>query len=113
MKVRRGDLIVIAVAGDYGNPRPALVIQADEFQSLDSVTVLRLSSDLRDWPSLRVTMEPNPDNGLRKRSQVMIDKATVVHRKRIGQRIGRADPVTMRAVDRALAGFLGLAPPSV
>jgi mRNA interferase MazF len=75
--------------------------------------VLRLTSDLYDTPAVRVTMEPDSANGLRIRSQVMIDKATSVPRKRVGQRIGRADPVTMRAVDIALAGFLGLTPTAV
>jgi len=39
---------------------------------------------------------------------VMIDKAVTVPRAKIGQRIGHADVGTMRAVDIALAGFLGL-----
>ena len=38
MNVRRGDLVTIAVSGDYGKPRPALVIQADAFDSIPSVT---------------------------------------------------------------------------
>jgi mRNA interferase MazF len=108
MDVRRGDFVTIALQGDYGKPRPALVVQSDAFQAMASVTVLRLTSELHDWPLFRVTVEPRRSNGLQKRSQVMIDKAATVARGRIGQRIGRADPVTMRAVDVALAGFLGL-----
>jgi mRNA interferase MazF len=109
MEVRRGDLVTIAMPGDYGKPRPALVVQADAFQALPSVTVLRLTSDLHDFPLFRVTIEPRRSNGLQRRSQVMIDKAAAVSRGRIGQRIGRLDAGTMRAVDAALAGFLGLA----
>ena len=29
--MRRGDLVTVALQGDYGKPRPALVIQADQF----------------------------------------------------------------------------------
>jgi mRNA interferase MazF len=105
MEIARGDLVTIAVAGDDGKPRPVLVVQADAFRDIGSVTVLRLTGELYDTPAVRVTMEPEPANGLRKRSQVMIDKATSVPRKRIG----RADPAIMRAVDIALARFLGLA----
>jgi len=54
--VRRGDLVTIAVADDYGKPRPALVIQSDAFRALGSVTVLRLTSELHDWPTFRVTV---------------------------------------------------------
>lgn len=110
MEIARGDLVTIAIAGDCGKPRPALVVQADAFHDTVSVTVLRLTSDLHDAPLVRVTMEPGPANGLRKCSQVVIDKATSVPRKWIGRRIGRAEPATMRAVDTALARFLGLAP---
>jgi len=108
MEVNRGDLITVALVGDYGKPRPALVVQSAAFQELDSVTVLPLSSDLRDWPLFRIMVEPKSSNGLQRRSQIMVDKAATVPRTKIGQRIGRADSVTMRAVDTALAGFLGL-----
>src|SRR3954464_11183796 len=102
MEISRGDLITVAIPGDYGKPRPALVIQADVFRALDSVTVLRLTSDLRNSPLLRISVEPGDENGLRTRSQIMIDKATTVRRDKIGQRIGCADIDTMQKVDEAL-----------
>jgi mRNA interferase MazF len=108
MEIIRGDFVTVVTPGDYGKPRPALVVQADAFHLLESVTVLRLSSDLRDSPLIRITVEPKPSSGLQKRSQVMIDRAATVPRSKIGQRIGRAEAGTMRAVDTALAGFLGL-----
>ena len=40
MEVRRGDLVTVALQGDYGKPRPALVIQADQFADLGSVVIL-------------------------------------------------------------------------
>ena len=109
MEVRRGDLVTVALSGDYGKPRPALVVQADAFDALISITVLRLTSELHDWPLFRITVEAGPATGLQKRSQVMIDKAATVPRSRIGQRIGRLDKDTMQTVSAALAGFLGLA----
>lgn len=109
MEVRRGDLVTIALPGDYGKPRPALVVQDDAFRALESVTVLRLTSELHPWPQFRITVEPTESNGLRKPSQVMIDKAATVPRRRIGQRIGRLDDATLQRVDATLARFLGLA----
>jgi mRNA interferase MazF len=73
--VRRGDLVTIAVREDYGKPRPALVIQADAFSAPGSVTVLRLTSELHDWPAFRVTVQPSKTSGLRVPSQFMIDRA--------------------------------------
>ena len=84
MEMRRGDLVTIALPGDYGKPRPALVVQADAFAELSSVTVLPVTSELHDWRLFRVTIEPTQETGLLRRSQVMIDKAATVPRSRIG-----------------------------
>jgi mRNA interferase MazF len=107
--VRRGDIVTIVLPGAYGKPRPALVVQADYFEALTSVTILPVTSTLRAAPLLRVTLEPELSNGLRKRSQIMVDKAQTVPREKIGGIIGRVEPETLIAVDRALAVFLGIA----
>jgi mRNA interferase MazF len=78
--MRRGDLVTIALQGDFSKPRPALIIQADEFDQTGSVTVLLVSSTLVDAPLIRVTVQPTPENGLRKPSQVQVDKAMTVKR---------------------------------
>lgn len=106
--MKRGDLVTVALSDDYGKPRPALVIQADSFAILDSVTVLRVTSDLRDAPSIRLTVNPTKTNGLRKASQIMIDKAASLPREKVGQVIGCLDSQTMQGVSRALAAFFGL-----
>jgi mRNA interferase MazF len=105
MEMSRGDLVTIALPGDYGKPRPALVVQDDAFAALASVT---LFSELHDFPLFRITVEPSTGNGLRTRSQIMIDKAATVPRAKIGQRLGRVGDDTMRAVGQALAMFLGV-----
>lgn len=107
MEVSRGDFVVAIIAGDYGKPRPALVVQDDAFR-IDSVTVLPLTSDLSRSPTMRIDVAPNPVNGLRELSQIMVDKAATVTARKIRQRIGQIDPATMRRVDRALSRFLGL-----
>jgi mRNA interferase MazF len=109
LEVRRGDLVTIALPGAYGKPRPALVIQSDLFEALASVTVLPVTSELRATPLLRIAVDPSTDNGLRKKSQVMVDKAQTVPRERVGLIIGRLHQDTLLAVERALAVFLGIA----
>lgn len=108
MEITRGDLVTIALAGDYGKPRPAVVIQDDAFEALPSVTVLPLTSEVHDWPLFRITVEAGRSTGLRVRSQVMVDKAVTMPRSRIGQRIGHLDTETTLIVSAALARFLGL-----
>jgi len=106
--MKRGDLVTIAVSGDYGKPRPALVVQSDAFAALPSVTVLRLSSDIVAAHRVRITIDPSAENGLRFPSQVMIDKAISLPREKVGPAFGRLDQNAMRSVDRALLAFLGL-----
>lgn len=105
----RGDLVTIALAGDFGKPRPALVIQANQFDTHSTVTVLLISGTLVEAPLLRVSVVPDTSNGLQKKSQVMIDKAMTIRREKIGPAFGRVDPDTLVEVDRCLAVFLGIA----
>ncbi len=107
--LRRGDLVTIALQGDLGKPRPALVIQSDLFDVHPSVTVLPLTTLLHDSPLFRIPVHPSALNGLRGESQVMVDKPSTVMRERLGPVFGRVDDETVLAVNRALAVFLGLA----
>lgn len=107
--MKRGDIVLVALQGDYGKPRPAVVVQSDFFEALPSVTVLPVTSDLRDLPIFRISVEPSKTNGLRKRSEIMVDKIHTVRSDRIGQVIGRLDEASMIAVTRSLALFLGIA----
>jgi mRNA interferase MazF len=106
--VRRGDLVSIALQGDYGKPRPALVVQSDLFAEHPSVTILPVTSELRDTPLFRVLIEPTETNGLRKSSQVMVDKVQTISREKLGEIFGRVTEEDMLAVSRALAVFLGV-----
>ncbi len=107
--MRRGDLVTIALQGDLGKPRPALVIQSDLFDVHPSVAILPVTSELRDAPLFRVSVQPGESNGLSKPSQVMVDKPQSVTREKIGAVIGRLDDETMMSVNRALAIFIGVA----
>lgn len=105
----RGDLVTVALQGDHGKPRPALVIQADLFRDTESVAVLLMSSTLVETPLGRITVEPSVKNGLRVPSQVMVDKPMSVPIRKFGPVFGRLDDPTLLEVSRALALFLGIA----
>ncbi len=51
--MRRGDFVTVSVPGDFGKPRPALIVQADAFADHATVTILLVSSALIDAPLLR------------------------------------------------------------
>ena len=107
--MKRGDLVTIALQGDYGKPCPALVVQSDLFSEHPSVTILPVTSDLRKAPLFRIDVEPTAVTNLEKRSQVMIDKVQTVPREKLGAAFGRLDDATMLTINRALAVWLGFA----
>lgn len=104
---QRGDLVRVALQGDYGKPRPALVVQSDLLEELDSVVLCPVTSALRN-AAFRVTVEPNPSNGLRALSQVMVDKISTLPRAKVSEPFGRLDDERMKAVDRALLLVVGV-----
>lgn len=106
--MRRGDLVTVVLPGAYGKPRPALVIQSDLFDEHPSVTLLPVTSALRDAPIFRIPAHPTEANGLRAPSQIMVDKVQSIPREKVGEVFGRITDAERLAVDRALAVFLGL-----
>src|ERR1700719_2276405 len=108
--MRRGDVVTVAAAGDYGKPRPAVIVQTDALPAEhSSVVVCQMTTIVADAPDFRITIEPHADNGLRERSQVMADKPVTIRRERIGQRIGRLTTEEVARLDVALAFVMGLA----
>lgn len=105
----RGDFVTITMQGDFGKPRPALVIQADQYDEHATVTVLPVTGTLIAAPLFRITVQPSTANGLHKPSQVMVDKALTVKRDKVGQSFGRIDVDSMVEIERCLAVFLGIA----
>lgn len=105
--MKRGDIVIASLPGDYGKPRPALVVQSDIFESDESLIVLPITSHLVDAPLIRIGI--GPEAGLDRSSQIQIDKAQTSRIQRFGAVIGHADEATLRAVNRALTVFLGLA----
>jgi len=108
--MRRGDVVIVAAAGDYGKPRPAVVVQTDAFPSDHaSVVICQMTSEVVDAPDFRVTIDPSESNGLRARSQIMADKPVTVRRERVGQSVGRLTAPEVARLNVALAFAMGVA----
>jgi mRNA interferase MazF len=109
MPTSRGDVVIIAAPGDYGKPRPAVIVQSNAIpESHASVVICPITSELAE-ADFRITIEPGPETGLRVRSQVMADKPVTIRRGRIGQRIGRLGAADIARLNVALAFVMGLA----
>ena len=107
--LKRGDLVVVSAAGDYGKPRPAIVIQSDLLNNSDSVLVVLLTSTLVDTPLFRLSVEPSPENGLKLPSQIMVDKIIAYPRDKCGAVMGSVDQSTLLALNHVLAVMVGIA----
>ena len=107
--VKRGDLVIVSAPGDYGKPRPAVVIQSDWLTATDSVLVALLTSTVADAPLYRLTIEPNDANGLKAPSQVMVDKILALPRAKCGKVIGRLDDRVILALNRLISAVCCIA----
>jgi mRNA interferase MazF len=107
--VKRGDLVSVATPGDYGKPRPALIVQSELFSQHPSVTICLLTSHITHTPLFRYSVEPDSENGLSAASQVQIDKIMTVSRDKTGTIIGRLSDKQMSEITKLLALWIGLA----
>jgi len=108
--MKRGDIVTVAAPGDYGKPRPAVVIQSNAFiEDHATVLVCPFTTSLTEAPLIRIPVEPSQDNGLVAPSQIMADKIVTMKRQKIGPVIGQLDGDTLTRLNRSLALFIGIA----
>ena len=108
--MRRGDIWTISGGRDYASkPRPAVVVQDDNFDVTDSITICIFTSDETEAPLFRLPIEPNERNGLHTTSRLMVDKIVTVPKLKMGERIGRLDDADIVRLNQAMLVFLGLA----
>jgi mRNA interferase MazF len=108
--VKRGEVWMVAGGADYtGKPRPAVVVQDDDFAKTRSITICLLTTDPTEAPLFRIRVEHSGENGLRESSALMVDKVTTVPRDKLGARIGRLEASDVLRMNQAILVFLGLA----
>jgi mRNA interferase MazF len=109
MDLNRGDIVIVVASGDMGKPRPAVIVQSDYLNATqETVMVCLMTSDLQATPAFRLTLEPHSSNGLKTRSQIMVDKVTALPRRKIKTRIGALSQSQCTEIDAALRLCLGL-----
>jgi mRNA interferase MazF len=108
--MRRGDIVTVAAPGDYGKPRPAVVIQDDVLNRDARSTIIALmTSHLQDAPLLRLNVEPTADSGLKVVSQVQVNRLLSLPSNKVGSPIGRLSDREIVELNRLLAVVIGLA----
>jgi len=108
--MKRGEIWTVSGGKDYaGKPRPVAIVQDDNFDGTDSVTVCAFTSDPTEAPLFRLPVAPNARNGLRAVSRLMVDKITTVPKSKVGAHVGRLDDADLVRLNQAILVFLGLA----
>ena len=107
--IKRGDIVTCALSGDYGKPRPAVVVQSDLFNKTHaSVTLCPITSDLVETPLFRILLLPNKPTGLISVSQIMVDKVVSIKSERITQKIGELSFDEVLRLNNSLKLWLNL-----
>ncbi len=107
--MERGDIVTVACSGDFGKPRPAVIVQSDYLNGTHATILLcPFTNEFVDAPLIRIPVTPSQENGLRSPSQIMVDKTAPMRREKIGARIGVLDPEALVLLNRSLAVVFGL-----
>jgi mRNA interferase MazF len=108
-RLTRGEIWTATDDVEYaGKPRPVVIIQHDQFEIMDSVTICGFTRDPTDLPLFRIRIEPSTLNGLEFPSRIMVDKILTIRKSKLGCQIGRLGDRDMGRLDQAIAIFLGL-----
>lgn len=105
--VSRGDVVLALAAGDYGKPRPWLVVQADKHNLADrpdSILVCPTTSH-QEALACRVAVKL-PFGSADRASWVMGDKLMAVKRERIRSVIAKVSRQELAAVEVAMVELL-------
>ncbi|MFZ1425878.1 MAG: type II toxin-antitoxin system PemK/MazF family toxin [Geminicoccaceae bacterium] len=113
MSLRRGD--VVLVRARHGEPyqavgRPALVVQSGEIDAdaYDSVVVCLITGSSTRGGICRVEIAASSTAGLKRPSEILVEKIAAIPLAQVGPSIGKADTGTLQQVDRALVLLLDL-----
>ena len=108
--MRRGEIWTVSGGSGYADkPRPAVIVQEDQFDGTSSITLCAFTTDPTDAALLRLPIDPSELNGLRAMSRLMVDKVTTVSKTRLGKKLGQLGDTDQLRLNRALMVFLGLA----
>ena len=109
LKLLQFDVVTCALSGDYGKPRPCLILQRSEFnKEHTSLVVCPITSHVEKAIIFRPTLIPDEENGLEKLSQVMVDKITTIKKEKVGRVLGRIPPDIQEKVISALKLWLDI-----
>ncbi|MBQ1950867.1 MAG: type II toxin-antitoxin system PemK/MazF family toxin [Clostridia bacterium] len=118
MTVHRGDIYYAdlspVVGSEQGGVRPVLIVQNDVGNRFSPTVIAAAITSQKDKTSLPTHIQLQATgSGLAKDSIVLLEQIRTLDKRRLKERMGRLDEVSMNRVDQALQVSFGLPiPPS-
>jgi mRNA interferase MazF len=107
--IARGSVLTISAGGKVrGKPRPAVAVQAANFEFPETLIIVPLTAREVEANAAIPRFDPDGQNGLESPSYAMIQRMGAVERSDIGDVIGALSDGDLRRLDVALAFVLGL-----
>ena len=106
--MKLGEIVLVAPSGEFGKPRPALIIQSNSASPSEYFTYLPITSHLLLVPDVRIPVSPSAQNGLLVPSEIMVDMIQTSSLAKFSRTIGTIDSETLHLVETSLSLHLGL-----
>ncbi|MBQ9859306.1 MAG: type II toxin-antitoxin system PemK/MazF family toxin [Clostridia bacterium] len=113
MTVHRGDIYYAdlspVVGSEQGGIRPVLIVQNDVGNRFSPTVIAAAITSQKDKAKLPTHIQLQAvGSGLAKDSIVLLEQIRTLDKRRLKERMGRLDDVSMNRVDRALQVSFGL-----
>jgi mRNA interferase MazF len=108
MQINRGEIWSVAWTGFAGKPRPALVIQAEEYRLTETDILALITTTENEASALRLQIKADESNGLQQDSFICLDKLMAIPLANLGKCYGKVSDEVMQEINVRLIKILGI-----
>jgi mRNA interferase MazF len=108
MRISRGEIWSVAWTGFARKPRPALVIQAEEYRLTETDILALITTTENEANVLRVPVKADKNNGLEQDCFICLDKLMAIPLANLKQCYGKVSDEVMREINERLVKILGI-----
>ena len=108
MQINRGEIWSVAWTSFARKPRPALVIQAEEYRLTETDILALITTTENEASALRIPIKADENNGLQQDSFICLDKLMAIPLANLGKCYGKVSDEIMQEVNARLIKILGI-----
>ncbi|MDR0405042.1 MAG: type II toxin-antitoxin system PemK/MazF family toxin [Oscillospiraceae bacterium] len=112
MKIKRGEIFYAdlspVVGSEQGGVRPVLIVQNDVGNKFSPTVIAAAITSQNSKANLPTHIKLRAYKGLSKDSVILLEQIRTIDKKRLKEKIGCLDPLSMAQVDEALSVSFGL-----